>query len=84
MGLVTRFAGYILRAYQNFTMEKSMIKKLFSRKGKLRNDQTYFGKADDCDSMAGAASERSTFLDEKQYKIRESISHRHVFRYTFC
>jgi len=55
-----------------------MIKKLFSRKGKERNNFTCFGKEDDEESING-----SDDFNEKQYKVKETISHRHTFRYTF-
>ena len=47
MGMVTKLSGWSLRKYQVFTIDKSMIKKLFSRKGKERNNFTCFGKEDD-------------------------------------
>ena len=77
MGMVTKLSGWSLRKYQVFTIDKSMIKKLFSRKGKERNNFTCFGKKDDEESIG------TDDLNEKQYKVKETISHRHLFRYTF-
>jgi hypothetical protein len=47
LGMMTRMSNFFLRNYQNFTIDKSMIKKLFSRKKKERNNFTYFGEGTD-------------------------------------
>ena len=80
MGMITKLSTWSLRGYQGFTIDKSMIKKLFNRKSKERNNFTLLGDYDDVDGSSRSA--KSARLNEKQLKIKETISHRHTFRYT--
>jgi hypothetical protein len=56
-----------------------MIKKLFNRKKKERNNCTVFGKG-----LSNNENENTKGLNEYQQKVKETIGHRHVFRYNFC
>ena len=67
LGMITRLSNWSLRNYRGFTVDKSMIKKLFSRKKRERNNFTYFGEKDPDDSYSD--SEKSEGLNEKQRKI---------------
>ena len=73
LSLVTRFTSYFLSSYQNFTIDKSLIKKVFSwKEPKLKENTSFFRKS----------AELYNF-DMKQNQIKDTIQQRHVFRYFY-
>ena len=60
LGVVTRLSIYGLKNYQNFTIDKSMIKKLYSKRAYPKNNKLYpdWEKYD---------------LQEKQLEVKDTI-----------
>ena len=79
LSLVTRLTNFTLAGYQAFTIDKSLIKKVFSwkddKKKKAIVPQRTYSHAGD-DSPFGAAREQDL--------LKETIMSRSVFRYTWC
>ena len=45
LSLVTKMSSYLLSSYQNFTIDKSLIKKVFSwKEPKLKENKSFFSK----------------------------------------
>ena len=66
--------NFALVNYQSFTIDKSMVKKIFSWKDqKKERNRSYFEK----DSIDGYQ------YDTKQKELKDTIMKRHVFRYTW-
>lgn len=62
MGIVIRFTALLLRGYQSFALDKSMVKKLFTKR--LKRPRDYMTMTDDDD------------LTEPQKQIKDSILRR--------
>jgi len=61
MGIIIRFSGMALNRYQNFTIDKSLIKKLYTKRRKPSKDDL-------------ANEERSDFnLTPEQREVKTSI-----------
>ena len=58
--MVSRLTVYSLNGYQNFTIDKSMIKKLYSKR-QTKQNKAFYADADQYD------------LDSKQLDVKETI-----------
>lgn len=45
VGMITKLTGFALRGYQNFTIDKSMIKKLYTKKDSKSKSKIYYRDA---------------------------------------
>ena len=70
--MITRITNFILGQYQGFSIDKSLIKKLYSYKPP-RGSQM-IGNTED---------ENNEGFDKDQLKIKKSISKRQVFSYSY-
>ena len=69
--------NFTLAGYQSFTLDKSLIKKIFSWKETSKErDRTFYEKDGSEDSI-------SYNYNKKQRQLKETIMSRHVFRYTW-
>ena len=71
LSLVTRLTNFCLKGYQSFVIDKSMLKKVFSKK----KDK---GKQTD-ETQEPPESPR----EQNRLKVKETIMQREVFRYTW-
>lgn len=70
IGVVTRLTGYAIGGYQTFVIDKSMIKKLYSKKDKK--------------TLRGRTRTQSVInLDKKQDKVKDAIQNRSIFSYNY-
>ena len=79
LSLVTRLTNFTLAGYQSFTIDKSLIKKIFSwkddkKKKAVMPQRTYSYTGDD--TPFGQKTEQDL--------LKETIMSRSVFRYTWC
>ena len=77
LSLITRMTNFTLAGYQSFTIDKSLIKKIFSWKETQRaKDHSFFEKGNSEDGFGYN-------YDKKQRQLKETIMTRHVFRYNW-
>lgn len=74
--MITRLTNFTLRGYQSYSIDKSLIKKVFSvRKDKKSDDQKT--------RMLSLSNLKQSGLDESQNKLKESIQDRVIFSYGY-
>jgi hypothetical protein len=71
--MVTRITNLAIGSYQGFSVDKSLIKKLYSWRDTRKKKKGANAKGDDIDQ----------YLDSHQKKIKDSISSRSVFSYAY-
>lgn len=71
--MITRITNLCISSYQGFSVDKSLIKKLYSWKDRSRKSKRSAAINDDFDA----------FMDSNQKKIKNSISARSVFSYFY-
>lgn len=77
LSLITRMTNFSLANYQSFTIDKSLIKKIFSWKETLRSKNRSFYDKGNSEDDGGYN------YDKKQGLLKETIMSRHVFRYNW-
>lgn len=71
ISMITRITNLCLSSYQGFSVDKSMIKKLYSWKGQKKKKAT--NEPDEIDQL----------LDANQRKIKNNIQNRSIFSYSY-
>ena len=81
--MITRLTNFALRGYQGYSIDKSLIKKVFSvRKPKTPRHESTANK-DERISIKSSMTAHQNPNDEKQVRLKESIKERDIFSYPY-
>ena len=75
--MITRLTNFALRGYQGFAIDKSLIKKIYSQRKPIESAVSNRGES--------AYQKATSFSgeDNNQFKLKEAIKDRAVFRYGY-